>query len=442
MRTSVKIGVNLFVVLAALASIARVTCGADEPLRWKFTVGQKLDYNMVQEMNMSAAGGPIGQMNTTMRQEMNMTWDVQGVDAKSGEAVIKQKFDRVKMKMTTPVGGFEYDSKSEAAPTGLGAMIAPMYKAMTQGEFEITMTSRGEVKDVKVPEEVLAALKASPAAASMGDIATADGFKKMISQGALVLPENPPKQGDTWSTKIEMNNPAVGKQTVETTYTYIGTKEIDGTMYAVIKPQLKMDFGDWKEVITLKGSGMKKSETFALKGGDTRIRYSYKGDAGTATGVFAVFVIEDGKDIDKAGGIPEVTTQAVSEQSESALHKDAGRYYLNVTAAGDWVVTVEEKPPQAPPAGQPQQPPQQQQLQMKIAEQNSDGEVLFNIKEGRLYTTTLNQKVTIDATVAGQTMQQKIDQKIDVKVTPAGEKKAEEAKPEEAKKTEASEEKK
>ena len=44
-------------------------------------------------------------------------------------------------------------------PTGLAAMIAPMYKAMTKGEFEITMTARGEVKDVKIPEEVIAALK-------------------------------------------------------------------------------------------------------------------------------------------------------------------------------------------------------------------------------------------------------------------------------------------
>ena len=61
-----------------------------------------------------------------------MTWDVQGVDEKTGDAVIKQKFDAVKMKMTTPIGGFEYDSKSEAVPTGLAAMIAPMYKAMTQ----------------------------------------------------------------------------------------------------------------------------------------------------------------------------------------------------------------------------------------------------------------------------------------------------------------------
>ncbi len=335
---SIVLGLAAMVTVSSLASTTR-QLRAEEPLRWKFQVGEKLDYSMVQEMNMSASGGPVGNLNTTMRQEMDMTWDVQGVDEKTGDAVIKQKFDRIKMKMTTPVGAFDYDSKSDAVPTGIGAMIAPMYKAMTQGEFEITMTSRGEVKDVKVPDEVLTALKSSPGAAAMGDIATADGFKKMISQGALVLPKDPPKQGESWKTKVEMNNPAVGMQTVETTYRYDGTKDIEGTKFAVIKPELKMEFE---------------------KGG-------------------------------------------------------------------------------AKPGGQPPQ------LSMKIADQSSDGEVLFNIEKGRLHSTTLTQKVTIDATVNGQVMQQKIDQKIDVKVAPAGEKKTEESKKTEtpdAKEPEASEEKK
>jgi hypothetical protein len=303
------------VVIASVVSltIAAAELRADEaPLRWKFDVGEKLNYNMVQEMNMSAQGGPVGQMTTTMRQEMDMVWDVQGVDKKTGEAVIKQKFDRLKMKMQTPYGGFEYDSKSEAAPTGLATMIAPMYKAMTSGEFEITMTARGEVKDVKIPEDVLTALKAAPGAAAMGDIASADGFKKMISQGALVLPEGAPKKDDKWTTKVEMNNPAFGKQTVETTYVYDGVKEMDGAKFAVIKPQLKMEF--------------------------------------------------------------------------------------------------ENKPGAAQP------------MTMKIADQSSEGEVLFNIDQGRLSSTTLQQKVTIDATVNGQSLQQKIEQNIDVKVSPVGEK--------------------
>jgi len=254
-------------------------------------------------------------MKTSMRQEMNMTWDVQGVDDKTGEAVIKQKFDRIKMKMNSPIGAFDYDSKSEEAPTGLGAIIAPMYKAMTDGEFEITMTSRGEVKDVKIPEGVLAALKNSPAAGQIGDIASSDGFKKMISQGALVLPQDPPKKGDSWKTKVEMKNPAVGVQTIETTYTYEGTKDVKGTVFALIKPVLKMEFG---------------------------------------------------------------------------------------------------------PAGEGQK------AAMSIKDQTSTGEVLFNAAAGRLNSTTLNQKVTIEANAAGQAIQQKIDQKIEVTVSPSGEKKASE----------------
>lgn len=305
--------------IAAMFTAAATRTAAQEPLRWKFEKGQKLDYNMVQDMTMAAEGGPVGQMNTKMRQEMDMTWDVQEVNDE-GEAVIRQKFDRVKMKMTTPLGGFDFDSESDAAPTGLAAMIAPMYKAMTEGEFVITMTDRGEVKDVKVPEEVLTALKNSPGAAAMGEMATPDGFKKMISQGSLVLPENAPKEGETWSTKLEVNNPQAGKQTVETTYRFEEIKEIDGTKYAVIRPQLKMDF-----------------------------------------------------------------------------------------------------------AGNPQP-----NVQMKISEQSSDGEVLFNVEEGRLRSSTLNQKVTIDVTAGGQAMKQKIDQKIDVKVSLAGEDASTESKEREA----------
>ncbi|HVT29291.1 MAG TPA: DUF6263 family protein [Lacipirellulaceae bacterium] len=313
-----------FVVLVAFGNVAVASfVYAAEPLRWKFKVGEKLNYDMVQDMTMSVSGPQIPQMNTSMHQTMNMTWDVQGVDEKSGEAVIRQKFDRLAMKMTSPLGGFDYDSKSDQAPTGLAAMIAPMYKAMTDNEFEITMTARGEVKDVKIPPQVLTALKSSPGAASMGEFMSPDGFKKMISQGALVLPKDPPKKGDTWSTKVEMKNPAFGVQTVQTTYTYEGMKDIKGTEYAVIHPKLTMKF---------------------------------------------------------------------------------------------------DNQPKPAAGGQPQQP-QQQQVQMNIKDQSSDGQVLFNAKAGRLQSTTLKQDVTIDATVSGHTMQQKIEQKIDVTVTPAGESK-------------------
>ncbi len=314
MQLSERLGRVHLVALVAVAAwmCCSLQARADEPIRWRFKQGEKLDYNMVQDMTMTMTGATVGQMSTSMQQKMDMTWDVQGVNDQ-GEAVIRQKFARVQMKMTGPAGqGFEYDSSNvDAAPTGLAAMIAPMYQAMTKGDFEITMTSRGEVKDVKIPEEVLTALKNSPGAAMMGDLATPEGFQKMLMQGALVLPENAPAKGEQWSTKLEMNNPQAGKQIVETTYTFDGTKEVDGSTFAIFKPSLKMTF---------EGNEM---------------------------------------------------------------------------------------------------------MQMKVKDQNSEGEILFNMTAGRLSSSTLKQNVAMDVTVAGQQLQQKLDQKIDVKVTPAGEKKEE-----------------
>jgi hypothetical protein len=281
---------------------------AQEELRWKFKEGDKLDYTMVQDMTIGTQGGPLGAQNVVMNQEMDMTWDVVGVN-EEGEAVIKQKFEQIKMKMTLPppLGGFEYDTKSDAAPAGPAAMLAPMYKKMTESEFELTMTSRGEIKDVKIPEDVLKALQNSPGAAALGEMATPEGFKKMIAQGALVLPEEAPQPGKEWTNKVEVNNPQAGKQIIETTYKYIGPREVEGVTYAVFEPKLNMTFE----------------------------------------------------------GTP--------------------------------------------------------QIQMKVSDQESSGEILFNIAEGRLHSTKLDQKVTIDVTVMGQTIKQNIDQTIEVKVAPAAE---------------------
>jgi hypothetical protein len=272
----------------------------------------------------ATAIAPQQAMNTMIDQILEMTWDVRGVDEATGEAVIGLKFDRVKMKMTMPLGTFEYDSKSEAAPTGLGAAIAPMYKALMEGEFEITVTARGEVKDVKIPDSVVEALKGASGATKLGDLATSDGFKKMISKGALVLPKDPPKPGETWNTKVDMNNQSLGKQSLETIYRYEGTKDVGGTKYALIRPELKMEF---------------------------------------------------------------------------------------------------ENPPNAA-GSEPQQPPQLRQMPMKVKEQSSDGEVLFDIKQGRLHLAKMRQNVAIEAGGGGEFVDWTIAQRIDVEVTPASEKKA------------------
>lgn len=301
--------------LVAVGTVAVAICAAaEEPLRWKFELGEKLNYNTAQDMTITVTGAEIGPRNVILHQELDMKWEVVGVNDE-GEAVIQEKFDRIKMKATLPppVGTFEYDTKSDKPLAGLAASLAPMFKTLTEAEFELTMTARGAIKDIKVPNEVVAALKNSPLAAAMGEMATPEGFKKMITRGSLVLPEQPPKPGEITSSKATMNEPGGGKQIIESAYRYEDKKNIDGVTYAVFRPSLTL---------------------------------SYE-------------------------GIPQI----------------------------------------------------------KIAKQESSGEALFNIPAGRLNSTTLAHNITIDANVDGQKVQQTIDQKIDVKMTPAGEKEAEKPKP-------------
>lgn len=99
----------------------------------------------------------------------------------------------------------------------------------------------------------------------------------------------------------------------------------------------------WTVVYEFKGNGMKKSPVFELTGNNARLKYKYQGEGGIGMGAFAVYVVDEGKDIMKEGGVPEVMTQAESEESESSIQKGSGRYYLNVNASGSWTVIVEEE---------------------------------------------------------------------------------------------------
>ena len=55
--------------------------------------------------------------------------------------MIEQKFDRVQMKMSGPMS-VDFDTAKDEPATGMAALFAPLYKAMTKAEFEVTMTAR------------------------------------------------------------------------------------------------------------------------------------------------------------------------------------------------------------------------------------------------------------------------------------------------------------
>jgi len=98
--------------------------------------------------------------------------------------------------------------------------------------------------------------------------------------------------------------------------------------------------GEWVVVAELSGSANKNSDTFDLKGGKTRVTYTFEGNNPI---VGSIYVLKEGTDLQTDGGFPEVMVSEASTDS-TIIRKSAGEYYLSVSVANaDYTVTVEEQ---------------------------------------------------------------------------------------------------
>jgi hypothetical protein len=103
----------------------------------------------------------------------------------------------------------------------------------------------------------------------------------------------------------------------------------------------------WTKVAELAGSTDSASQTFALSGSDARLVYTFTGAKelnGSSMALGSIYLLEEGRDLTKDGGLPTKMLQK-DETGETALHKGAGNYYLEVKSANfdSWTITVEEK---------------------------------------------------------------------------------------------------
>jgi hypothetical protein len=213
---------------------------AAAPLRWKFQPSLTNRYETTQDTTITKTGAG-GEFTQKSNMTMNMSWTVEKVKD-DGSAVLKQKIDRMRMKISLGDGqASEIDSAAKADPQGQAAIMAPFLKVMTEHPFTVTMTPRGEVKDVELPKEIAEALKSQPGAPQMGDLATTDGFKKLVAAASFVLPEKL-EENATWTQKTEASLPQVGTQTAVTTYRYVGPQEKDGKTLEKFTAQITLKY--------------------------------------------------------------------------------------------------------------------------------------------------------------------------------------------------------
>src|SRR4051812_8517048 len=161
---------------------------AQTRLRLKFQKDQTNEYVMVQEMKMTMPT-PMGMLNMTMRQTVDLSMHVEEVKD-DGSARVKTKFNKVTMEMKgLPTGDVEIDStKDEQQDNAFAKMMGGMIHAMGKAEFTATMSPRGEVSDVKLPEELVKEFQKLPNSAQFGDFFSEKGLKNIMGHSGLVLP--------------------------------------------------------------------------------------------------------------------------------------------------------------------------------------------------------------------------------------------------------------
>lgn len=130
---------------------------------------------------------------------------------------------------------------------------------------------------------------------------------------------------------------AIGGSKSSTTTTQTNTQSSTNAAQSTSTPEKPKQ---WVTVTTAEGTSDKRTDTFQLHGGKTRLTYTFTG--GDVI-VGSIYVMKDGTSLEKDGGFPEVTVTKAGTDS-TFLTKDAGSYYLDVKAANaSWTVKIEEE---------------------------------------------------------------------------------------------------
>lgn len=192
-----------FGLVAALVVSAR-SADAQAPLKWTFKKGETLKYAFSQSNDIKYTLN--GQQNATKNDlDVDLTWTVVAVEA-DGSAEMKQVIDRARTKITAGTTVITYDSKEKAGEDPGVQALAKLYEAAVGKPYTIKITPTGQVKEVKVPEAVTAALVGSPfqAIADSGTFFTPKGVENVLAQVLPTLDAKATAKGAKWESTLKI----------------------------------------------------------------------------------------------------------------------------------------------------------------------------------------------------------------------------------------------
>lgn len=221
-------------VLLVLLSAGNAT--AQEKHDIKLNVEKGLQWPMQLIMEQSIDQSVMGQtMETKQSTIMDMDLEVMEV-SETGDVTIRYQYTRVQVTMNTgPRGTVKYDSADPESGTGGPETMA--YKALIGKEFTAVLGPNAAFKEVngmdKILEDMVASLGlAETQKAELKKVFETqfgnDAMEDMMSQSAIIYPDEPVAVGDSWNRKFTIS--AGFPMTMENTFTLNGA---DDTTYTI-----------------------------------------------------------------------------------------------------------------------------------------------------------------------------------------------------------------
>lgn len=210
-------------VLVVMLSATQAT-NADTLLRWKFVEGNNWQVNIEQHTTTetTGAGKPTG-IDIAMQFQMN--WKIDSVDS-NGTARINQQIERFFVSMKSgKAEPITYDSASENKPSSPAANIAEAVAPVIGVDFEVVMTDRGSITEVKLSDAATTAFE-SISSPAMKQLFSKEGITQLLQQAAIEFPEQNIAAGDDWQQSLSTDSP-LGKLNQAKTFTLTGKAESD-----------------------------------------------------------------------------------------------------------------------------------------------------------------------------------------------------------------------
>ena len=207
-------------LLLLLLIYSACSCLGSEPVQlgWDFQEGEQLTFVVRDEQRkksgLSALAVPIDAIVET-----TVTWKVASID-ENGTATIRTKLDRMKMTIIPTPGEKVYlDSANTKSPPPHLAHVLETMRQDTSEEFEIVLSSQCNLREIRSPSK-------SP---------VRRGWIEVLKCVLIPMPESPVSEGDTWSTKTNIDMGDGSTRRLELGYKYLGTQETeDGLQHVII----------------------------------------------------------------------------------------------------------------------------------------------------------------------------------------------------------------